>query len=315
MKGLSSYFRQKFGRGKAEIEARKISGTAHEFFGGDFPNPRRVGCPPNELLRQPIDGKELPGDDLRNHLFGCSECFNEYQILLRQTKFVEVSKKNAFHFQRNFVLAGSLAVILIALGCLFWFWREDYSSQTAGNEHLKVEQNSNANVETTANDETFENAKTNSESTIERQPLIAEENQANAAQNIPTNHNINKRQSIVKETEPRLLAKNEVKIDLNEPVWRDSANGNTNQKIVRLDAKETLLHVKLPRENPAGVYQVYFVDEFGKTLTEKKSVQAVNQTLSVEFDLRKINGSKKRLCFAPVGEIPDCVLVNIAPPK
>ncbi len=56
---------------------------------------------------------------------------------------------------------------------------------------------------------------------------------------------------------------------------------------------------------------MFIVDEFGKLLTEKKTIRARNQNLLVPMNLRKIAGNQKRLCFAPVGEIPDCVLVNI----
>lgn len=312
---FSSYFSRKFSRGEEAEQAREIHEMAHDYFGGNFPNPQRAGCPPPESFRKLLDEKGLPGDDLRNHLFGCSECFNEYRILLRRAKSEPVSKKNAFLLQSKLLMAGGLTVILIALGGLFWFSKTDSnSSLIAQSGNSEIGRSNSAAVKDSEN-KADENAETNSKPAIENQPPVRAENAANTArQHGQTNRDKNKRQSTVKIFEPPLLAKNEAEIDLSNPVWRDSASGAA-QKTVRLEARETRLRVKLPKENPAGVYQVFLVDEFGKTVTEKKLIQAKNQTLVVRFDLRKIGGNQKRLCFAPVGEIPDCVLVNIAAPK
>lgn len=48
----------------------------------DFPNPGRVGCSDPETLRARIASGALPGDELRAHLFNCSECFLSYRAEL-----------------------------------------------------------------------------------------------------------------------------------------------------------------------------------------------------------------------------------------
>ena len=301
---LSSYFRQKPGGEPAE----SVHQMAREYYGTDFPNPNRVDCPPRESFGKLIGEKELPGEDLQNHLFGCSECFNEYRTLLRQASATEVLKKNDFALRLKPLLASGLAAILIALiGGLFWYWKTNSNSlQTARSNNSETVQNVNVNIDD-------ENAETNLTLKTESQTIPAENNTNAEHQTTQRAADKNKRQSTTKKTET-LLAKNEIRIDLNNPVWRDSASGE-DQKSARLEAHETRLRLKLPQENPQGVYQIFLADEFGRALTEKKNVLVKNRTLSVEFDFRKFSGSQKRLCFAPVGEIPDCVSVEIVAPK
>src|SRR5581483_1161494 len=49
----------------------------------DFPNPDRDGCPTNEVLLNLAKQAKL-NDELSDHLFGCSECFDEYRSVLLQ---------------------------------------------------------------------------------------------------------------------------------------------------------------------------------------------------------------------------------------
>lgn len=298
---LSSYIRRKFRSGKAE----EVHEIARKYFGGDFPNPQRIGCPPKESFQKLIDEKGLPDEVLRSHLFGCSECFSDFQTALQQADFSKTPSKAVFQFNFKPLLAGGFIVVLITSGVLFWNWKSALNSSS-------IARGDDENVQSSANI-AIENAET--KAVIENQPKIGAENNSNIArQNSRTSRNTNEKQLLVKESDPKLLAKNEVEIDLNEPVWRDSANG-ASRKVIRLDAKEMRLRIKLPKENPAGVYEVFVVDEFGKTLTEKKKITVKNQTLSADFDLRKTGGKQRRLCFAPVGEIPDCILVNIGSTK
>lgn len=313
---LSSYLRRKFGanginQAEAAAEVHAIHEIAREIFSTDFPNPQRVGCPPKESFGELIGGKQLPGEELQNHLLACSECFNEYRAELLLTKSATVSKKNISPFGIRLAFAGGLIAVLIAVGSLFWF------RQTTSNPP-EIAQNKNLNSDVAVlTDAVAGNSETNVKATVENPPPVVERNNTNAKPQINTTpYNKNERKPPVKESDAPLLAKNDVEINLNDPVWRgSSAAGASNQKVVRLEAKKARIRVKLPKENPEGIYQVFLVDEFAKALTEKKTIRTKNQTLSVEFDLRKISGNQKRLCFAPVGEIPDCVLVNVVPPK
>lgn len=63
-------------------DPEKLILIARKHFSTSFPNKRRTGCPaPNVILAARYD--HPPGDDLRDHLFRCSECFNEYSAAIR----------------------------------------------------------------------------------------------------------------------------------------------------------------------------------------------------------------------------------------
>ena len=60
---------------------------AREYYSSDFPNPERAGCPDTGVISELAESGTLPGEDIRSHLFRCSECFNYYseaQLKLRR---------------------------------------------------------------------------------------------------------------------------------------------------------------------------------------------------------------------------------------
>ncbi|HEX2490669.1 MAG TPA: hypothetical protein VHR27_14765, partial [Blastocatellia bacterium] len=60
----------------------KLIFVAQKHFANAFPNERRVGCPAPDVIRS-ARADRPPGDELLEHLFRCSECFNEYSVALR----------------------------------------------------------------------------------------------------------------------------------------------------------------------------------------------------------------------------------------
>jgi hypothetical protein len=63
-------------------DPEKLILIARKHFATSFPNESRAGCPAPDMIRgEPAD--RPPRDDLRTHLFRCSECFNEYSAKIR----------------------------------------------------------------------------------------------------------------------------------------------------------------------------------------------------------------------------------------
>src|SRR5262245_18197378 len=61
----------------------KLILVAQKHFGIAYPNERRAGCPePGVIMAARADLP--PGDELREHLFRCSECFNGYSAALQE---------------------------------------------------------------------------------------------------------------------------------------------------------------------------------------------------------------------------------------
>src|SRR5215510_240577 len=60
----------------------KLILAAQNHFATAYPNGRRVGCPAPEVIMAARPDLP-PGDELRAHLFSCSECFNGYSAALQ----------------------------------------------------------------------------------------------------------------------------------------------------------------------------------------------------------------------------------------
>lgn len=52
---------------------------AQAYYATEFPNDARRDCPPAEFLRAAARAVSLPDDQLRTHLFRCSDCFRSYR--------------------------------------------------------------------------------------------------------------------------------------------------------------------------------------------------------------------------------------------
>ncbi len=51
-----------------EPEVEQLIAFARDYFAGDFPNPTRTGCAPQEALQTLARSGELPKDDLCEHI-------------------------------------------------------------------------------------------------------------------------------------------------------------------------------------------------------------------------------------------------------
>src|SRR5262245_50903970 len=60
----------------------KLILTVRKHFATSYPNEMRAGCPEPGVIRN-ARALEPPSDELRAHLFRCSECFNEYSEAIR----------------------------------------------------------------------------------------------------------------------------------------------------------------------------------------------------------------------------------------
>ena len=79
----------------------------------EFPNPKRIGCPGNALLKGIAQGKVslTEAEPWLDHLGSCSPCFKEFN---------EFRRESAIHRRRVLVWAATAAVLLFAVGG--WLW-------------------------------------------------------------------------------------------------------------------------------------------------------------------------------------------------
>jgi len=79
----------------------------------EFPNPERIGCPGNSLLKGIAQGKVslTEAEPWLDHLGSCSPCFQEFKEFRRQS---------AIQHRRVLAWVATAAVLLFALGG--WLW-------------------------------------------------------------------------------------------------------------------------------------------------------------------------------------------------
>ena len=61
----------------------------------DFPNPKRIGCPPKQRLMKLAGRPESASDWIVEHLLSCSPCYRAYSKILRKQKTKRVRPQKA----------------------------------------------------------------------------------------------------------------------------------------------------------------------------------------------------------------------------
>ena len=61
-----------------------LAGRAH--FAKDFPNPKRIGCPAGEKLKQLAERPGIAEESVLNHVSFCSPCYRDYSRFLQAHK-------------------------------------------------------------------------------------------------------------------------------------------------------------------------------------------------------------------------------------
>ena len=73
-------------RRKRPLSETKLLQAGRAHFAKDFPNPKRVGCPAAEKLRQLAEHPSLADESVLNHISFCSPCYRAYSGFLQARK-------------------------------------------------------------------------------------------------------------------------------------------------------------------------------------------------------------------------------------
>ncbi len=262
----------------------ELSAAAREYFSRDFPNPERVGCPNPEVIGGTARSGLMPDDELRAHLFGCSECFREYCEALSVSKQFQVEISGGWLSRwlnwrgdrRSFYLPALASALALVLG---------FSGYYALQHRPRPG--------------------------VEQRPQSLQSDVAlkAAAQPSPTDS------GVAPLTTGSVLT---VRIDLNEygadPDANRGSQGRLIEQSIYLPAKRVNLRLRLRRGSPAGSYRISLIDAFDQTLITRKSFSRDGKNLLVELNLKPVHrrGSRLRLQFA--NEVPDDYPIKITPP-
>lgn len=292
---------------KREIEPDELIEFAREYFAADFPNPDRGSCPDRATLDSLARSGSLPDDELRAHLFGCSNCFSEYRTALAERPQISpvVSQKPSWQDRwrgvwTSFIpslrpsLAWTSAIALVIALSVWVAWRKG----TDAPPQNVVQHSSQRDVSPSA--------------TAPSVPAPMPQNDRIIEPPVPRPH-LDKKQRIV---EPAVEAT--VSIDLNELVAMRGVSDSSRlgSKVIMLSPVRTRLKLRLPEGSLAGRYTVSLVDKDERAITFKEASSPDGRTLVATLDFKDINNNGLRLKIQRQSEPADFYPVssfNVSP--
>jgi hypothetical protein len=250
----------------------KLIFAAQRHFANAFPNERREGCPaPDVILSARADLP--PSDELRAHLFRCSECFNGYSAAMRdhyrQTAIAAEADRRtklmrAISKWRLPLLAGAAVSLLLAASPFIQRLRQTESPQSSQTRSQPAPVASADN------------------------PLTPVPPASNAGQPPdPTQDN------------PRPAELLAINLNLNQyRALGDITRGGSRreeQKKINLPPLRAHLKLRLRRGSEAGLYRISVVDPNGNRLTGASARSRNGKSLDAVLNLRRAARTAHRL--------------------
>src|SRR5262245_59353942 len=246
--------------------------VAQNHFATAYPNERRVGCPePGVIIA--ARAELPPGDELREHLFRCSECFNGYSAALRE-HYRPIVSDSATDWRTKLLLAlskwrlpvfaGASAALLLVVSML---------------------------IQRPEPPETPQSIQTRSQPT----PVASAVNPLAPVPPAPT---AGRPPDPLKE-KPRPAEWIAINLDLNRyRALGDSIRGGSRreeEKKIRLRPLCELLKLRLRRGSEAGLYRISVVDPNGNRLTGASARSRNGKSVDAVLDLRRAARMAHRL--------------------
>jgi hypothetical protein len=264
--------------------------VAQNHFATAYPNERRAGCPePGVIMSARADLP--PGDELREHLFRCSECFNGYSAALQE------------HYRRT--ASDSAADWLTKLLRALSRWRLPMFSGVAAALLLVV----SLLIQRRESSETSQSIQTRSQPT----PVASAVNPLTPVPPAPTEG----RPPDPQQEKPRPAEWIAINLDLNRyRALGDSIRGGSRreeEKKIKLRPLRALLKLRLRRGSEAGLYRISVVDPNGNRLTGASARSRNGKSLDAVLDLRRAARMAHRLRVERGDDLNE-YLIEIAKP-
>jgi hypothetical protein len=246
--------------------------AAQKHFATAYPNELRAGCPAPEVIRAAIADLP-PGDELREHLFRCSECFNGYSAAL-QEHYRLTASDSATDWRAKFLRALSK-------------WRLPMFASAAAALLLVVSQLTQRREPS----ETAQSIQRRSQPT----PVASAVNPLAPVPPAPTEG----RPPDPLQEKPRPAEWIAINLDLNR--YRslgDSIRGGSRREEenkIKLRPLRALLKLRLRRGSEAGLYRISVVDPNGNRLTGASARSRNGKSLDAVLDLRRAARMAHRL--------------------
>ena len=285
----------------------EIVAFAQAYYATEFPNDEQRGCPPAETLRGAAHAGMLPNEQLRAHLFNCSECFRSYRSA-RMGLHARPEPAGqwmawlgatlvSLRAHRMRVAAGVFGLFLLGMVTviLLRYSRPD-SPAVAVNYSSRGDQ-------TVAPPEATDTGTALSVS--EPAPSRPRPDRPTAKASPGTTR------AAARNTRPHPSLR-VVYVDLKEDDFlRGDDNAGLGRRVITLLPERQRLRLQMPRGSAAGHYTVRVVDAFGKSVLTA-AARSGGRMLTVELDLRGLSAKLYRLCLSRDDEAPDCYLMSVS---
>jgi len=268
----------------------KLIISAQNHFATAYPNGRRVECPaPGVILAARPDLP--PGDELRAHLFRCSECFNGYSAAL-QNYYQRTASDGAADWPTQLLRAMSR-------------WRLPMFAGVAAALLLAV----SLLIQRRKPSETLQSIQTRSQPT----PVASADLPLTRVPPAPTVG----RPPDPPQEKPRPAEWLAINLDLNRyRALGDSIRGGSRREEetkIKLRPLRALLKLRLRRGSEAGLYRISVVDPNGKRLTGASARSRNGKSLEAVLDLRRAARMAHRLRVERGDDLNE-YLIEIAKP-
>jgi DNA-directed RNA polymerase subunit M/transcription elongation factor TFIIS len=250
----------------------KLIFAAQKHFANAFPNERRVECPPPDVILS-ARADRPPGDELLEHLFRCSECFNEYSAAMRdhyRQTAAEAEADRRTKLMRALLkwrlplLAGAAASLLLAASLFIQQRRQTESPQS-----VQV-RSQPAPVASAENPLTPAPPASNA-----GQPPDPTQEKPRPAELLAINLNLNRNRAL-------------------GDITRGGSRREEEKKI-KLPPLRALLKLRLRRGSEAGLYKISVVDPNSNRLTGARARSRNGKSLDAVLDLRRAARTAHRL--------------------
>jgi hypothetical protein len=245
-------------------DAEELTVAAQALAAREFANPQRLGCPPPGTLQAVVQSRQLPSEDLRAHLFGCSECFSEYRAaaLAQQAAATSTAWRDGlatiWWSWRVPFLVGTAALLLLVAGLFLWRTRPT-APQLSQNRSQS------------ATPASAERAKPEAHKKAAAQPVPA------TSQPTP---------ELQSRAAAELLA---INLDLNE--YRSlgaqsRSSASKEEEPIKLPAARLRLTLVLREQRAAGSYRIRILDAADHSLAVARAQSRDGRSLAVTLNLR-----------------------------
>jgi hypothetical protein len=300
----------------------ELNRFAQDYFANGFPNPERRNCPTAETLSSFIRSGNLPADELRAHLFGCSECFGEYQkalVAYRNETGAAADRTKTWWNELSAALpraplpifASAFSLLLLMLAGVY-FWRV----HNTGPDRAMVSRQDSAQAVDSTQDfgKQSNGVQTPPPSPMPapsvEQPTSGQPPKSGSPQKLPTTPSRASEQrqgELLAQAVPKTL-----KVDLGDYAV---TRGGSSTNLLELPRLRTRLLLTLPEGSRAGLYTVSIVEASENPLTSARGKSDDGKTLTVILNMQDLVFQRYRLRVAHTGEAPDDYSVFIIPER